>query len=95
MGILPFSIHVVKGHSMQPSLNEGDRVVVFRWAYLFSRPHARDIIVFDSNDTRYVKRIAAVAEGGELIVEGDNRADSRKLPPVKKSAVIGRVVGKY
>ncbi|MBI2580536.1 signal peptidase I [Candidatus Woesearchaeota archaeon] len=92
---LPFSIHVVKGHSMQPSIKEGDGVVVFNWAYLFSRPKAGDIIVFDSNSEKYVKRVAAVAKNKELVVEGDNRNDSRKLPLVKKSAVIGRVVFSY
>ena len=80
---------------MQPGLKEGDRVIVFKWAYLFSWPKAGDIIVFDSNSEKYVKRVAAVAKSGELVVEGDNRNDSRKLPPVKKNAVIGRVVGKY
>ncbi len=93
--LLPFSIHVVKGHSMQPVLNESDRAVVFNWAYLFSRPKVGDVIVFDSNGEKYVKRVAAVAKSGDLTVEGDNMDDSRKLPPVKRSAIVGRVVGKY
>ena len=93
--IFPFSIHIVRGHSMKPFLDEGNRVVVFRWAYLFSRPKVGDIIVFDSNGEKYVKRVAAVDKSGELVVEGDNRDDSRKLPPVRRSAIISRVVGKY
>lgn len=92
----PFSLHVVSGHSMQPGLKEGDRVVVFSWAYLFSQPKVWDVIVFRGNGEKmYVKRITAVAAKNEFAVEGDNRSDSRKLPPVRRSAIIGRVVGKY
>lgn len=92
----PFSIHIVKGHSMQPNLNEGDRVVVFNWAYLFSKPKADDVVVFRGNDHKtYVKRITTAAAKNEFVVEGDNRADSMKLPPVRRSAIIGRVVRKY
>ncbi|MBI2176578.1 S26 family signal peptidase [Candidatus Woesearchaeota archaeon] len=81
---------------MQPSINESDRVVVFNWAYLFSQPKSGDVVVFRGSDGRgYVKRIAAVTEKGEFLVEGDNKGDSRKLPPVRRSAIIGRVVGKY
>ncbi len=92
----PFSLHVVSGHSMQPGLKEGDRVVVYNWAYAFSQPKIGDVVVFSSSDKKtYVKRITAAAAKGEFVVEGDNRADSRKLPPVRRSAIIGRVIGKY
>ncbi|MBI3283209.1 signal peptidase I [Candidatus Curtissbacteria bacterium] len=95
--IFPFSMHIVRGHSMQPFLDEGNRVVVFRWAYLLSQPKAGDVVVFSGSDKKkYVKRITAVAADKKSFrVEGDNRNDSRKLPPVKRSAIIGKVVGKY
>lgn len=81
---------------MQPNLKEGDRVVVFNWAYIFSQPKVGDIIVFRSNENKmYVKRITAAAAKNEFIVEGDNRADSKKMPLAKRSAIIGRVVGNY
>lgn len=81
---------------MQPGLNEGDRAIVFRWAYLFSKPKAGDVVVFHGNDDKtYVKRIAAAAAEGEFVVEGDNREDSKKVPPVRRSAIIGKVVWKY
>ena len=88
-------MHIVRGHSMEPNIREGNRVIVFNWAYLFSRPKVGDIIVFDSNSEKHVKRVAAVAKSWELVVEGDNKYDSTKLPPVKRSAIIGKVVGKY
>lgn len=93
---LPFSIHIVKGHSMQPTLNEGTRVVVYNWACLFSQPKAGDVVAFRGSDKKtYVKRIAAAASKDEFVVEGDNKEDTKKLPPVRRSAIIGRVIGKY
>lgn len=92
----PFSVHIVKGHSMQPNLNESNRVVVFNWAYIFSQPKAGDVVVFRGNgDKTYVKRITAAAAKGEFVVEGDNKSDSMKMPPIKRSAIIGKVIWKY
>ena len=92
----PFSIHIVSGHSMQPGLKEGSRVVVFRWAYAFSKPRIGDVVVFTSNDSKgYVKRVVSVSNNSEFTVEGDNKSDSKKLPPIKKEAIIGKVVAKY
>ncbi len=95
MSILPFSIHVVKGHSMQPRIREGGRVVVFNWAYAFSQPKVGDVVVFSGNDDKkYVKRIKTVADK-KFLVEGDNKGDSRKLPPVSRKSIAGRVVFTY
>ncbi len=80
---------------MQPNLKVGDRVVVFNWAYLFSQPRVGDVIIFRSGDKTYVKRITAAAAKGEFAVEGDNREDSKEVPPVRRSAIIGKVIGKY
>ncbi len=81
---------------MQPSINEGNRVVVFRWAYFLSEPRKGDAVVFHGNDDKtYVKRITAAAAKNEFAAEGDNKSDSRKMPPVRRSAIIGKVVGKY
>lgn len=90
----PFSLHAVSGHSMQPELNDGDRVVVFNWAYSFSRPKVGDVIIFRSGDKTYVKRITAAAKNW-FVVEGDNRSDSKKMPPINRSTIIGRVAWKY
>ena len=92
----PFSVHILSGHSMQPAINDGDRVIVSNWAYLFLQPKVGDVVVFSSSDgKRYAKRITAVANKNELIVEGDNKSDSRKLPPILKKAIIGKVIAMY
>lgn len=91
----PFSIHIVKGHSMQPAIREGSRIVVFRWAYLFSKPKFGDIVVFSGKDGReYVKRIKAIADNG-FFVEGDNKKDSKQMPLVSRGSIIGRVVMRH
>ena len=92
----PFSIHTVSGHSMQPGLKEGGRIVVFRWSYAFSQPRIGDVVVFSGSDGKsYVKRITATASKKEFSVEGDNKSDSKKLPPINRKAIIGKVVAKY
>ena len=94
--IFPFSIHIVRGHSMQPFLDEGNRVVVFRWAYILSQPKKGDVIVFRSKDSKaYVKRITAVAAKNEFIVEGDNRGDSKRMPLITKEQIVGKAVLSY
>ncbi len=93
--LFPFSIHLVKGHSMLPALNEGDRIVAFRWAYLFSQPKKGDVVVFKGSDGKdYVKRVTT-AEKNIVTVSGDNKADSRKLPKVGRNSIIGKVIMKY
>ena len=84
---------------MQPFLDEGNRVVVFRWAYILSQPKKGDVIVFRSKDSKaYMKRITAVAAKNEFVVEGDNKGDSidsRKHGPVQRKAIIGKVIMKH
>ena len=100
--LFPFNIHIVKGHSMQPFLNEGDRVVVFRWAYVFSQPKKGDVVVFKHNDgKKYVKRIAAMANnnnGKKFFVAGDNEKDSkdsRNFGHINRKLIIGKIVASY
>ena len=81
---------------MQPGLNGSSRIFVFRWAYAFSQPKVGDVVVFRSKDSKsYVKRIAAAANKKEFVVEGDNKSDSKRLPPISRKAIIGKVVGRY
>ncbi len=74
--VKPFTIHQV---SMQPTLEEGDRILLNRLSYHFREPARGDIIVFHSpmhDDEDLVKRIVAVAgdrisvSDGELYVNG-------------------------
>lgn len=82
---------------MQPGLMEGDRVVVSHWAYFFCQPKVGDVIVFRGNDDKtYVKRVTAEATDKKgFFVEGDNKDDSKELPPVSRKVIIGKVVARY
>ncbi len=69
----------VEGNSMEPSLHDGEFVVVNRLAYRWSEPERGDIIVFLfplDPDRRFIKRIiglpgdSVVVEDGTVYVNG-------------------------
>ncbi|WP_102028197.1 signal peptidase I [Salirhabdus sp. Marseille-P4669] len=49
---------VVEGVSMQPTLQDGDRIIINKFSYLISEPKRFDIIVFHANkEQNFIKRI--------------------------------------
>ena len=57
-----FRIASVTGPSMQPSLVDGDLVILNRVSYIFSNPRVDDIVAFPNpanRDIFYIKRIVA------------------------------------
>jgi signal peptidase I len=75
--VKPFSI---PSGSMEPTLVQGDRILVARFAYRFGDPKPGDVVVFDPPTARkeeYVKRVVAVAgdtvsvHDGKLYVNGE------------------------
>lgn len=91
----PRRVEVV-GHSMEPTLAPGDRLLVVR----LGAPRPGDVVaVADPRrpDRLLVKRVAAVL-GGDVVVRGDrpdHSTDSRSFGPVPRSSVVGRVVRRY
>ena len=70
----------VEGISMEPSLHDGQFVVVSRLAYRWTTPQRGDIIVFRfplDPERRFIKRVIGLpgetitAQGGELYVDGE------------------------
>lgn len=57
--IFVLNMTYVKGSSMQPTLIEGERVIVLKAAYAFSEPKRFDIVVckFPGEEDYYVKRV--------------------------------------
>ncbi len=93
---MPIAIFRVKDRSMQPSLNDGDYIIVNRLSYLFRRPNPGDIIVLrhPSNGMLIVKRVA-YERNGMFYVTGDNAKeseDSKSFGFVSRSAVLGKVM---
>jgi signal peptidase I len=54
-----FSNYVVEGHSMNPTLEEGNFLMVNKMVYAFSVPARFDVVVFHQDNTEedYVKRV--------------------------------------
>ena len=63
----------VVGASMEPSLYNGQNILIDRFAYVLTSPRQGDVIVFlpngNENAHYYVKRVVAVA-GDEVLIEG-------------------------
>ncbi len=93
---------------MLPAFKQGDRVIASKLSYLFSTPKIGDVVVFkikndnnknDRYDTRvYIKRIIGIncnKNNIMFLVAGDNKRDSKKIEPLQKNDIIGKVMMKY
>lgn len=63
----------VENVSMQPTLNEGELLVVYKLAYRFGEPHRGDIIVFHHNrqpPEDYIKRVIGLPGDRVVIRDG-------------------------
>ncbi|SDZ26647.1 signal peptidase I [Thermoactinomyces sp. DSM 45892] len=57
------AMSIVNGTSMQPTLHDGDRLLVNKFSFLFHTPQRGDVVTFQdpSNENRYlVKRVIGV-----------------------------------
>lgn len=75
-----FQVSVVSGHSMDPSLEPGDRLVVDKLSHRWRRIRRFDVIVFEcppNLGVDYVKRViglpgeTVLLRGGKLYVDGE------------------------
>jgi len=63
--LCPFGVLVVQGDSMEPALHGGAVYVMDRRALRIEAPQRGDVVVFETNGSRYVKRVAGTA--GETV----------------------------
>ena len=89
-GITFFIIHfvgqrtIVNGSSMEPTLSDGDNLIVDKLSYRFHDPARFDIIVFPQEDGRYfIKRIIGrpgetvqIDEDGFIYINGEKLLES-------------------
>ena len=71
----------VRGASMEPTLNDGDNLIVDKISYRFKEPERFDIIVFPfryEEETYYIKRIIGmpgetvqIDENGNIYIDGE------------------------
>ncbi|HEX9816658.1 MAG TPA: signal peptidase I [Candidatus Thermoplasmatota archaeon] len=95
----------VQGHSMLPTLKEGDVLWSNRLVYRFRAPRKGEIVVVDHPDRplRMIKRIVGVPGDvmsgrqlgpAEYFVAGDNvrqNTGSEAFGPVSRQAIVGLV----
>jgi len=61
-------VSVINGHSMEPDLHNGQRLIVNKAAYFFDQPERGDIIIFhppDNPRVEYIKRI--IGKPGDVV----------------------------
>jgi len=85
----------VKGHSMEPTLTDGDWLLVDPLAYSARFPRTGELVVVtDPRDDRrlLVKRVASVDADGAVTLAGDHPAHAfeQALSAVDPDAVVGR-----
>lgn len=81
---------------MEPFFSEGSRIVINRWAYLFSSPKIGDVVAFSDQkepEKILLKKIEKVRGESYFYVAGINKKDSldsRFFGYVKKNLVLGK-----
>lgn len=78
--VLLLDIRPVQGHSMLPTLREGEWVLVLKPAYLLSAPKYGEVVAFHpvSGDEDWIKRVVGLpgdvlsAQGGQVYRNGES-----------------------
>lgn len=72
----------VSGHSMDPTLYDGERMIINKVEYIFSSPQINDIVVFypeKNNPETYVKRVIAVPGDTLSITNNEVYVNGKKI----------------
>ena len=95
--MLLLSRFIISGHSMEPTLQQGQNVLVSSIPYLFVKPKIDDMVLIRHEENRFlIKRITKI-DGEKYFVGGDNKKDSmdsRRFGWILKKDIVGKVVYK-
>jgi nickel-type superoxide dismutase maturation protease len=83
----------VIGHSMEPTIKNGETVLVTSLFYWFKNPEIDDIVAFREAGKVLIKRVTDVSKE-KYCLAGDNRQDSldsRKFGLISKQKILGKV----
>ena len=71
----------VNGHSMEPTYQEGDQLIVNKISCRFSSPDRNDVIVFDKPDEnrKLIKRVVAIPGDSVQIVDGALYVNNKRV----------------
>jgi nickel-type superoxide dismutase maturation protease len=96
-----FSRFKIAGHSMEPLFKAGDRVIINRLAYIFTKPRVGDIVAVRNPKERnkiLLKKIKNEQPKNQYFVVGINPVDShdsRTFGSVGKDLILGKVWFRY
>lgn len=88
------SVFRISGHSMEPTIKNGQKVLVSSVHFIFRQPRIGDIVAFRSQGKVFVKRISIIEEDKHFL-EGDNEKDSmdsRQFGWIQKDQIVGKVM---
>lgn len=77
-----FATSIVEGESMDPTLEDGERVIFNKIIYLIDEPERGDIVIIQRPNKNYVKRIIGLpgetieVNSGELFINNDKYAQT-------------------
>lgn len=106
LNIFVFNLSMVKGQSMEPTLEEQERLFVDKIVYWFTPPHAGDVVVLRDPSTGpdkkpfLVKRVIAVPgqtveiRGSELLVDGQPQSEPYTDTAIEDSNLAPVTLGK-
>jgi signal peptidase I len=94
--MLFISTFIIEGHSMEPKLKKGEKILASYLPYLFRKPKVDDIIVFRWGGKHFIKRVKKYEKNG-YFVEGDNNKDSldsKNIGEISSSMIVGKYIRK-
>lgn len=65
-----FATSVVEGESMEPTLEDGDKLIFNKFIYFINEPKRGDIVIIEQTNKNYVKRIIGLP--GEIVEVKNN-----------------------
>ncbi|KGX91589.1 signal peptidase [Pontibacillus halophilus JSM 076056 = DSM 19796] len=77
-----FATSIVEGKSMDPTLEDGERVMYNKFVYLWDTPERGDIVIIERPTKNYVKRVIGLpgdkvkVNGHELYVNGERQTQA-------------------
>ncbi len=80
----------IHGHSMQPTIYNGQKVLISSLPFLFSKPKINDIVAFKLDSKIFVKRIRSVSESANVVANDPVVAAPVQPPPEYRPPVVVR-----
>lgn len=86
----------ILGHSMEPEIRSGQKVIVSNLPYFFKKPKVNDIVAVEYKKEVLIKRITRL-NSNEVFIQGDNQKDSldsKRFGFINRNKILGKVIYK-